>query len=396
MKKIDSSIPLVSIVIVNWNGIEDTKLCLKHTAEQSYSNIEIVVVDNGSRDGSLKYLREYKAIKLVENHKNLGFSGGHIAGYKVSNGEYVLLLNNDAIMDSNYVKNAVKTMRSDKSIGALGGRAYLWDEQNKLFDTTNEFYSYQNINPITAEGIFAKSDEGAAQEVNNVSGSCVMVRRSVIDKIGYLHKPFFAYYEESDLFARMKRAGYKVVYHPKLAIWHANAKSANRKAPTFTYYMMMRNRFRFALRNFEPWYLKRFLKFYLKMGIVSLFKSILRLKQRLMHRAYAKAFLYNLTRGWLPILERAQLKKTLGPSNYNAVVVREQTSVTVVVACDHSEQLDRCNKLAVSLNPTDEVLVVTSKTAIWDKFTNPNNMPLNLRLCLDRGYFNTHKENLVA
>jgi len=134
VKKIDSEAPLVSIVIVNWNGLQDTKLCLKHTAEQSYSNIEIVVVDNGSSDGSLKYLREYKAIKLVENHKNLGFSGGHIAGYKVSNGEYVLLLNNDAIMDSNYVKNAVKTMRSDKGIGALGGRAYLWDEQNKLLE----------------------------------------------------------------------------------------------------------------------------------------------------------------------------------------------------------------------------------------------------------------------
>ena len=395
MKKIDSEAPLVSIVIVNWNGLQDTKLCLKHTAEQSYSNIEIVVVDNGSTDGSLEYLREYKTIKLVENHKNLGFSGGHIAGYKVSNGEYVLLLNNDAIMDSNYVKKAVKTMQADKSIGALGGRAYLWDEQNKLFDTTNEFYSYQTINPITAEGIFARSDEGAAQEVNNVSGSCVMVRRSTIDKVGYLHKPFFAYYEESDLFARMKRAGYKVVYHPKLAIWHANAKTANRKAPTFTYYMMMRNRFRFALRNFEPWYLRRFLKFYLKMGIVSAVKSLLPLKQRLMHRAYAKAFFYNLFFGWVPFIERTKLKRQLGPSNYSWLIVKEQINFSLVVYSDSLIDLQKSADISRLLPPGSELLVVVSKAELASRVSDYGRSAYpNLRFCIDRGYFDTHPENL--
>lgn len=396
MKKINSSTPLVSIVIVNWNGLQDTKLCLKHTAEQSYPHIEIVVVDNGSTDGSLNYLREYKGIKLVENYKNLGFTGGHIAGYKASKGKYVLLLNNDAVMDSNYVKSAVKTMQADNSIGALGGRAYLWDEQNKLFDTTNEFYSYQNINPITAEGIFASSDEGVPQEVNNVSGSCVMVRRTVIDKIGYLHNPFFAYFEESDLFARMKRAGFKIIYNPKLAIWHANAKSSNKKAPTFFYYMIMRNRFRFAVRNFEPWYLRRFFKFYLKMGIASIVKSVLPLKQRPMHQAYAKAFFYNLGFGWLPILERQRLKKILGQPRYNALIVREQTGISVVVVCDSNEQLDKGLELAESLNPTDELLIVTTKPDIEKRFASLKDKPLNSRVCIDRGFFNTHLENLGA
>lgn len=396
MKKIDSSTPLVSIVIVNWNGLQDTKLCLKHTGEQSYSNIEVVVVDNGSTDGSLNYLREYKGIKLVENYKNLGFTGGHIAGYNALKGEFVLLLNNDAVMDRDYVKNAVKTMRADKSIGALGGRAYLWDEQNKLFDTTNEFYSYQNINPSTAEGIFATSDQGALQEVNNVSGSCVVVRRSVIDEIGYLHNPFFAYYEESDLFARMKRAGYKVMYSPDLAIWHANAKSSSKKAPTFAYYMMMRNRFRFAVRNFDGWSLARFFKSYLKMGIASIVKSVLARRQRPMHQAYAKAFFYNLLFGWVPIVERQRLKKTLGQPNYNAVIVREQTGISVIVICDFDEQLDKSAELAASLSPMDEVLIVTSKPAIAKSFASYKDKPLNLRLCIDRGYFNTHIENLGA
>ncbi|MBI4091683.1 MAG: glycosyltransferase family 2 protein [Candidatus Levybacteria bacterium] len=396
MEKIDSSAPLVSVVIVNWDGLQDTKLCLKHTGDQSYPNIETVVVDNGSSDGSLNYLREHKGIKLVENDENLGFTGGHIAGFKVSNGEYILLLNNDAIMDSRYVENAVKTMQKDKNIGAVGGRAYLWDEQNKLFDTTNDFYSYQNINPITAEGIFARSDEGVLQEVNNVSGSCVMVRRSVIDKVGYLHNPFFAYYEESDLFARMKRAGYKIIYSPTLAIWHANAKSSSKKAPTFSLYMMMRNRFRFAVRNFDSWSLARFLKFYLKMGVVSIIKSFLPVKQRPMHRAYARAFLYNLVCGWLPILERLRLKKVLGPSNYNAQIVREQTGMSVVVVCDSSEQLDKARQLATSLSPVDEVIIVTAKPSIKKIYDGLKDSPFNLRLCVDRGFFNTHIDNLGA
>lgn len=396
MKKIDSSAPLVSVVIVNWNGLQDTKLCLKHTGDQSYPKIETVVVDNGSNDGSLSYLRKYKGIKLVENPKNLGFTGGHIAGYKVTSGEYILLLNNDAIMDNGYVENAIKTMQADKSIGALGGRAYLWDEQNKLFDTTNDFYSYQNINPITAEGVFERTDEGSLQEVNNVSGSCVMVRRSAIDKIGYLHNPFFAYYEESDLFARMKRAGYKVIYNPVLAIWHANAKSSNKKAPTFSLYMMMRNRFRFAVRNFDSWSLARFLKFYLKMGIASSAKSLLPLEQRPMHQAYAKAFFYNLGCGWLPFLERWRLKKTLGKSNYNCAIVREQTGISVVVACDSAGQLSNSRALADSLGPADEVIIVSSNSSFQKIFNRFEKKPLNLRLCVDKGYFDTRTENLGA
>jgi GT2 family glycosyltransferase len=387
---------LVSIVIVNWNGLEDTMSCLEHTKKQTYPNLEIIVVDNGSTDGSVQYLRKLKDIKLVENPKNLGFTGGHIAGYQASRGDFVLLLNNDAIMDPKYVDCAVEAMQADQKIGALGGRAYLWDDENELFDRTNKFYSYQNINPITAEGIFSQHDEAIPQEVNNVSGSCVMVRRSVIDEVGYLHNPFFAYFEESDLFARMKRAGYKVIYDPELAIWHANAKTSNRKAPTFFYYMIMRNRFRFAVRNFDNWSLMRFLKFYLKMGLVSILKSLLPLKNRPMHRAYAKAFFYNLTFSWKAFSERQSLKRALGKSNYNSLIVREQTGISLVVVCDTLRDLGLVEKAAANLKAMDEIVVVSSSTEIIDKSRKSKNETSQVRLCIDRGYFATHQQNLGA
>lgn len=392
----EQSSPLVSVVIVNWNGLDDTKECLKYIKDQTYKNFEIIVVDNGSSDGSAEYLKNLKDIKLVQNPRNLGFTGGHIAGYQASGGDYVLLLNNDAIMDKDYIRQAVDTMLEDKSIGALGGRAYLWDEDNKLFDRTNDFYAYQSVNPITAEGIFTKHDLGVKQSVNVVSGSCVMVSKFVTEKIGYLHDPFFAYFEESDLFARMKRAGYKIIYHPNLAIWHANAKTTNKKAPTFFYYMIMRNRFRFAVRNFDSWSLIRFLNFYLKMGLVSIVKSLMPLKQRPMHQAYAKAFLYNIFLGWRAFAERRQLAKVLGESNYNQLIVREQTGISVIVLCKTKDKLETLIDVARTMEPTDELLAITTNNELVSHINSIKDKPPALRLCVDRGYFKTHSQNIGA
>ena len=387
--------PLVSVVIVNWNGLEETKECLKYLKEQTYANFETIVVDNGSHDESLKYLRNLKDIILVENPKNLGFTGGHIAGYKAAKGEYILLLNNDAIMDKNYLSNAIEMMTADQEIGALGGRAYLWDENNPLFETANKFYAYQNINPFNADGIFTQSDEGLPQEVNNVSGSCVLVRRAVIDKIGYLHGPFFAYFEESDLFARMKRAGFKIIYHPDLAIWHANAKSTGKQPPTFFFYMIMRNRFRFAVRNFDAWALRRFLWFYLKMGIASLVRSITDKPQRNMHFGYSKAFLYNLAFGIKPFIERTQLSRSLGKSDYNRIIVSEQNGVSIVAACKTKQELERFVSLAESLRPIDELVLVSDNSKLRAEL-KPLKAPSSVRLCINRGFFDTHPENIAV
>jgi GT2 family glycosyltransferase len=388
--------PLVSIVIVNWNGLEDTKLCLKHTRQQTYKNTEIIIVDNGSEDNSVNYLKRQNDITLVQNPKNLGFTGGHIAGYQASQGDFVLLLNNDAIMDRSYIENALKSMQDDKEIAAIGGRAYMWDENNDLFDHTNDFYAYQNINPITAEGIFTKHDNDVRQKVNVVSGSCVLIRKSITEELGYLHKPFFAYFEESDLFARMKRAGYKIIYDPELAIWHANAKSTNKKPPTFFYYMLMRNRFRFAVRNFDNWSLRRFLKFYIKMGIISILKTFLPHSQRSISQANAKAFLYNLIFGWKAFMERRELNKTLGRSDYNEQIVREQNGISIVIPHSLSAKVTDYIKLASRLEPFDELILVTDDSALAQRVNRINNTNHSIRVCADKELLNTHQANIGA
>ncbi|HEU5005121.1 MAG TPA: glycosyltransferase family 2 protein [Candidatus Saccharimonadales bacterium] len=391
---ISSKQPLVSIVIVNWNGIDDTIACLENTRKQTYKNIELVVVDNGSADGSVDTLRKINDIVLVENPTNLGFTGGHIAGYNAASGQFILLLNNDAVMDNEYVQKAVDYMIGHDQVGAIGGRAYHWDDDNPLFGTTNKFYAYQNINPTTADGIFTQSDHGYPQEVNNVSGSCVMVRRSVVEQVGYLHNPFFAYFEESDLFARMKRAGFKIIYHPELAIWHANAKSSNRKGSTFAYYMMMRNRFRFAVRNFDSWSLRRFLLFYLKLGLICTVKLPLQDEERYIRRAYAKAFYYNVFRGSAAFYERWKLKKELGPSNYNQLIVREQQPLSVVVACNSKSGLKNCLAYASTMENNDELLLVLSDRKLTNEAGQAVAKNQRLRICKNAGVFDVPSENL--
>lgn len=383
--------PLVSIVLVNWNGLEDTKVCLEYIRKQTYSNIKIIVVDNGSKDGSVDYLETIHDITLLKNSKNLGFTGGHITGYTAVEGEYVLLLNNDAVMDTEYVERGVAYLQMDSSIAVLGGRAYQWNENNPLLDKTNSFYAYQDINPITAEGIFRQVDEGIPRDVNNVSGSCVFIRRSVINEVGYLHDPFFAYYEESDLFARIKRAGHRIVYHPELVIWHANGKTAARKGSSFSFYMMMRNRFRFAVRNFDGWALRRFLKFYVKMGVVSSCKALLPKDAYMMDRAYARAFWRNVFTGWLAGLERRQLARQLPANNYTQQIIREQTTISIITTHTNPTNLIPASE---HLAPWDELLVVTrepqelTRTTDWGIASRP------ARLCVVRDFLNVPAENI--
>ncbi|MCL4358042.1 glycosyltransferase [Patescibacteria group bacterium] len=192
--------PLVSVIILNWNGLEYTKICLEHVRTLDYPNYEVIIVDNGSSIAEKKYLSSLKDIKYIDNKVNRGFTGGQLDGFEVANGEFILLLNNDAVIKSDYLKQSL-SLFEDKRVAVVGGRSYFWDDSSPVLDETNQFYSYLEVSVSTGETHLQSQDYNAIQEVNSVSGSAVIVRRSAIDSVGYLYKPFFAYYEETDLFA---------------------------------------------------------------------------------------------------------------------------------------------------------------------------------------------------
>ena len=386
--KPNATSPLVSIVILNWNGLADTKVCLEHVRKLDYPNYEIVVVDNGSRKDSKDYLAAQKDIIYVDNPINRGFTGGHIDGLEHSSGDFILLLNNDAIIAQDYLSQAVKRF-ADDSVAVVGGRAYSWSDTQPALNTNNEFYSYLNVNPYSAEGIFSRSDYAADQEVNSVSGSSVLVRKSVIDEVGYLYDPFFAYFEETDLFARIKRAGYKVIYSPDLHIWHKISASSGADSP-FVYYQLFRNRSIFAIRNFETSHVLRFLAIYYKIAFGSLARVILKPSSNPnMHRSYVKAAAYTFFH--LPQLFalRSKLTKQLGASNYNHQIYGEQQGISFVVdatGLDASGLDSVVRKHAQDTNPLHEYVIVTP-TSHDPEFLKKHP---NIRFVSDRGYFEAH------
>lgn len=263
--------PKVSVVVLNWNNEDSIIECLDSIKQLDYPNFEIVVLDNDSRDGSREIVKKYSGIKLVLSDNNLGFSGGQISALDSCDGDYIALVNSDAIVDSKWLIELMEVFENYHRVGAAGGKSYLWDGKTK----SEKFYSFHEVNPFTAGTRHLSYDLNRIQTVPSLSGSAVVISRSAIDELGYFDNDFFAYYEETDLFARMHRYGYDVVYNPKAFVWHQVAATLGSKS--FTYlYLMNKNRAFFALRNFDKAYLRVFLNKYVKSELRNMVSSLIK------------------------------------------------------------------------------------------------------------------------
>lgn len=386
-----SSNPLVSIVILNWNGLEDTKLCLEYVRQLHYSNYEIIVVDNGSSAEDKKYLSSLKDIVYIDNPENRGFAGGQSDGYKQAKGDFILLLNNDAVIHPDYIDRAMPLF-NDPSVAVVGGRSYFWNDEEPVLNTSNRFYAYMDVHPVTAETTLRMEDYGEIQEVNVVSGSAVIVRKSVTEHVGYLWEPFFAYYEETDLFARIKRAGYKVLYHPGLYIWHKNgASSGAQSGSPFFYYHIFRNRYMFAIRNFDDAYFEKFKKSYL----TSYRKAQLERSRSATHRVIAKAYVKAVKeikkREASLLQDREELRESLQNDTYSQLIIAEQQSLSIVI--DGSRLTQRTlaklsNELSVKYNPRLEYIIVVPQNVKTPAETT------SVRFVINKQYFDTPSINL--
>ena len=242
----------VTIIILNWNGKEDTIECVESVRNITYPNYEILIVDNGSTDGSQQVFKQkYVDIILIENPKNLGYAEGNNIGmrYALKRGtDYILLLNNDTTVDQSFLDELIKQAEIDKKIGILGPKIYVYHEPNKLnsvganIDFWTGGASHIGCNQI---------DRGQFEDIKKVdyvTGAAILVKKEVIKKIGLLDKRYFCYYEETDWCVRAKKAGYSVIAVPKAKIGH-KIGSTSGKIKGFTLYHLTRNRFLFMRKN---------------------------------------------------------------------------------------------------------------------------------------------------
>lgn len=267
---IDQAAPTVGIILVNLNTYDDTAHCLRSLREATYSRKLIVVVDNGSSDGSGNRLRQdYPEVVHLRSEINLGFTGGNNLGieYALEHGaDHILLLNNDTIVTTGFLEPLVERLLSATDIAAVSGKIYYWPES---------YGGRQNI--IWYAGVYQKwhtgyhhigvmeEDQGQFErplQVPYASGCLMLMRGDLIRTYGPLSDEYFIYWEEADWCHRLRSAGFRCMYEPRSVIYH-NFRSAplGRETP-FYMYMQTRNAFLYAKRHYRGWTAWRFRIFY--------------------------------------------------------------------------------------------------------------------------------------
>lgn len=252
-----SSEPLVFIIIVNWNGKELTLECLESLTHLTYKNVKTVVVDNASTDGSIDAIRhQFPGVVVLPMNRNLRFAGGSNAGitYGVqNNADMVLLLNNDTIVEKNFLTTMVRRMQSSESVGMVAPKVLYYDDPRRIW------YAGAVISMWTGTmrhiGI-REIDNGQYDlpgETDYGTGCCLLVRREVVDRTGMLDETFSMYTEDADWCARARKAGFSILYEPEAKIWHKVSVSSGGHLSLFKARHKFRGNMRFFARH-ASWY----------------------------------------------------------------------------------------------------------------------------------------------
>lgn len=219
--------PLVSIVILNWNGRRFLEQFLPSVMATTYNNKEVVVVDNASTDDSVDFLKkEYPAVKIVVNAENYGFTKGYNEGLKHVNADYYVLLNSDVEVDKGWVEPVIRLMEADKTIGACQPKL-LQHADHSLFEyagAAGGWIDYLGY-PFARGRVFdhCEKDEGQYDEAKPVfwaSGAAMFIRPALFHRLGGFDEFFFAHQEEIDLCWRIQLAGYQVYACPQSVVYH--------------------------------------------------------------------------------------------------------------------------------------------------------------------------------
>lgn len=216
--------PLVSIIMANWNGGEVYEKCLISLSKMDYPSWELIVVDNGSEDGTTELSLDPKfRIKnsiLIKNKTNVGFAPANNQGLTKARGKYLLLLNNDTLVNSNFLNIMVKKMEEDVTIGVIQPKIRMMDTPEYL-DNAGSFLT--RIGFLHHWG-FAKKDTkefDKEREVFATKGACMLIRKSILkDTLGLFDDSFMSYFEETDFCWRVWLMGHRVIYYPKTEIRH--------------------------------------------------------------------------------------------------------------------------------------------------------------------------------
>jgi GT2 family glycosyltransferase len=274
--------PRVFVIIINWNGEDDTLRCLFSLTTVDYANMHVVISDNGSRPASLDALRDWardqqiptqaptadlppsnqgglRSFSILENGRNLGFTGANTVGieYAMAHGaDYVVFLNNDTLVTPTFLSRMVATAEQDPAIGLLGCKTFLGDGSSGVIPETIWSlggYGYRFGNPMNLGSNQPDRAEWRGVVENElICGCCMLIRRKAIEQCGVQDDLLFFAIDDVEYSVRVAKAGWKNALVLDAEIYHAGSKSVEGRVGLQLYYLF-RNTYYFR-RKYFPWY----------------------------------------------------------------------------------------------------------------------------------------------
>lgn len=277
----DFNLPKVAVVILNYNGIKFLDKFLPSVINSSYKNIEIIIADNASTDGSITWLsNHYPDIKVIRNKNNYGFAKGYNEVLKFINAPYLVLLNSDVEVTSHWIEPIIELMNSDETIAACQPKilSYKNKDEFEYAGACGGWIDYLGY-PFCRGRIFEhiEIDEQQYDDVQEIfwaTGAALFIRNSAFFEMNGFDESFFAHQEEIDLCWRLKGAGYKIMVQPKSVVYHVGGGTL--PAGSRKVYLNFRNNLKMLWKNLF-WYQKPFVftaRFFLD-GL-AIFKNLLK------------------------------------------------------------------------------------------------------------------------
>jgi GT2 family glycosyltransferase len=252
--------PCIHICLVNWNQYDDTAECLESLRLIAYPRYQVLVIDNGSTDGSCdRLMSEFPWATYLRNDENIGFAGGNNVGIQYAldhETDYVFLLNNDTVVDPQVLEKLIVVAESDGRIGIVGPAIYSYSDRDVFWTAAMEktvpdgkiFPHYV----MRGKGEVDSGQYSRVEDVDMINACALLISREAIENVGKLDDEFFIYNEDSDWNDRVASAGYRIVYVPDGKVWHKGSLSLGGQCSPASWFYTVRNELLF-LKKRTPW-----------------------------------------------------------------------------------------------------------------------------------------------
>jgi GT2 family glycosyltransferase len=271
--------PELAVILVNFKRPEDTIECVQSLRRSTYTDFEIIIVDNNSADDSIERLRLHcPDATLIVNASNRGFAEGNNTGIREAlarRATYILLLNNDTVIDPDALRVLTLTMKDQRQPGIAGAKIYYFDRPLTLWFAGGYFNPHSTFGGHYG---FDEEDRGqydTPRTCDYITGCCLLFRADLVHRIGLLERSYFAYMEDAEFCIRARRAGYPILYQPAAKIYHKVSRTSSWDSPTYIYFVL-RNKIIFLRRNAAliQWlpHLPHLVYFYIRQFVRLIFK----------------------------------------------------------------------------------------------------------------------------